>query len=138
MLKVVTERALKDKTLMRYLVVKKGNASPEVIVWTRSQYPVEVSLGITRECTHHDYMKRHNISLSDISSVGTVCCNVQTQRAEVSVLPWDIPAPKGDRLRVAKAAVAFVKKHPELLSDVQYEWNEYLWLKRQEKLAGRK
>ncbi|MBR6231502.1 MAG: hypothetical protein IKQ99_00195 [Alphaproteobacteria bacterium] len=67
-----------------------------------------------------------------------MCYNVQTQRAEVSVLPWDIPAPKGDRLRVVKAAVAFVKKHPELLSDVQYEWNEYLWLKRQEKLAGRK
>lgn len=116
---------------MRYFVLRKKETSPEVVVWTRSQYPVEVSLGITRECTHHDYWKKHNISPADVSSVGTVCYDIRSGRTEVSALPWDTPAPKGEKLLVRKAAVFFVKNHPELMPDVQYEWNEHLWLKRQ-------
>ena len=123
---------------MRYFILKKESVSPEVVLWTKSQYPVEVNLGITRECTHHDYWKKHNISPSDVSSVGTVCYDVRSGRTEISVLPWDIPTTKRERLLVRKAAISFVKNHPELLPDVQYEWNECLWLKRQEKSGGRK
>ena len=123
---------------MRYLVLKKENASPEVVVWSKSQYPIEVNLGITRECTHRDYIKKNNISPSDVSSLGMVYHDVRRGDTRISVLPWDTPAPKGDILRVRRAAFSFIKKNPDLLPDVQYEWNEYLWLKRQEGLRRHK
>ena len=121
---------------MRYLVFKK--ATPKIVIWTKSQFPVEVSFGVTRECTHYDYMKQHGMSMSDISSVGMVYYDVHSKRMEVSVLPWDTPSPKRDKMLVRKEAFAFVKNHPELMTDVQYEWNEFLQLKCLEKSAGRK
>ena len=116
---------------MRYLIIKKEKASPEIIIWTKSQYPVEINLGVTRECTHGDYMIQNRIPRTDIASAGWTYHDIKTGRTEVSVLPWDIPTSKEDISSIKAATKAFVKNHPDLMSDVQYEWNEHLWQKRQ-------
>jgi len=124
---------------MRYLVIKKENAPSDVVIWTKSQYQVPVKLGVTRECSHRDYLRKNNIPFEDVSSVGMIYRDLNSGRTEVSVLPWDTPAPEGDTVLVKSALKNFIQEHSELKSDIQYDWNEYqAWIKRREELLGRK
>ncbi|MBO7483566.1 MAG: hypothetical protein J6T55_00365 [Alphaproteobacteria bacterium] len=124
---------------MRYLVVKQENSSPEVIIWTKSQHQVPVKQGITRECSHRDYLRAHKIPFENALAIGNVAYDPRSGKSNVEVLPWDAPEKHEDTLLVQKAAVSFYKAHPELKDEIQSDWNQYVaWLKRREELLGRK
>ena len=125
---------------MRYVVVKNENSTHSVHIWTKSQHQVPVKLGITRECSHRDYLRKNNIPFTDVSSVGMVYCDPQSGKQEISVLPWDTPAPEEDSALVLKKAASFCKENPDLKNEVQSDWYEYQsWLqKAKEFAAGRK
>jgi len=124
---------------MRYLVIKKENSSPEVIIWTKSQHQVPVKQGITRECSHRDYLRKNNIPFENALSIGNVSYNPTTGQSNVEVLPWDGPERNDDTFLIQKATVAFYKAHPELSGEIQEDWNAYIaWVKRREELLGRK
>ena len=124
---------------MRYLVVKKENSSPEVIIWTKNQHQVPVKQGITRECSHRDYLRAHNIPFENALAIGNVGYDPKTGKTNVEVLPWDAPEKNEDPVLIQKAVVSFYKSHPELKDEIQSDWNQYLaWLKRREELLRRK
>ena len=126
---------------MRYVVVKNENASREIAIWTKSQHRVMVkNPGITRECSHRDYLRKNNIPFENVTSIGLVYYNPKTDQMEVSVLPWDTPAPEEDDFLIRKATVDFCKKNTDLTDEILADWNEYkAWQKRaQESMAARK
>ena len=126
---------------MRYAVIKKENSPRDVVVWAKSQHRIIVkNPGITRECSHRDYLRENNIPFENVTSIGMVYYNPKTEAMEVSVLPWDTPAPEEDDFLVRKATVDFCKQHMDLVDEIQADWNEYkAWQKRvQELMAARK
>ena len=125
---------------MRYLVIKKENSSREAIVWTKSQHAIEIKPNITRECSHRDYLRKNNIPYSDVSSVGMIYCNPQTGEQEISVLPWETPAPEEDSKLVQEQAASFCKNNSDIQNEIQADWNQYKdWQRRaMEFAAGRK
>lgn len=122
---------------MRYVVVKNKDSTLSVHIWPKSQHQVPVKQGITRECSHRDYLRKNNISFSDVSSIGMIYCDPQSGKQEISVLPWDTPAPEGDSILVKKQALSFCKNNPDLKSEIQSDWNEYQnWLQRAKEFAA--
>ena len=124
---------------VRYLVIKKENSSPEVIIWTKSQHRIPVKHRETRECSHRDYLRNNNIPFEKVLSVGDVRYNLQTGETKVMALPWDHPEKNDDICLIQKATISFYKASPELAAEIQTDWNEYqAWLKCREELLGRK
>ena len=122
---------------MRFVVVKKEDSAPEVVIWTKSQHQVPVRQGITRECSHRDYLRNNKIPFEKALSIGNVSYNPVTGQSNVEILPWDAPDKKDDAFLIQKAVVSFYKGHPELKNEIQEDWNAYVaWLKRREELLG--
>ena len=125
---------------MRYLVIKNEDSTRSVHIWTKSQHQISVKKGITRECSHRDYLRNNAIPFSNVSSIGMIYCDPQSGKREISVLPWDIPAPEEDSILVLKEAVSFCKENPDLKDEIQSDWYEYqTWLQKAKEFAvGRK
>jgi len=125
---------------MRYVVVKGKDSDSFVHIWTKSQHPVPVKLGITRECSHRDYLRQNNIPFTDVSSIGMIYYDPATGKREVSPLPWDTPAPEKDTALILEELSSFLKKYPDLKDEIQADWNEYqAWIRRSREFsAGRK
>ena len=119
---------------MRYIVIKKENSSPEIVIWAKSQYRDSKN----RECSHRDYLRNNHIPFEKVLSIGNVSYDPKTGKSNVEALPWDGPEKKDDPSLIQKAVVEFYKGHPELASEIQENWNQYqAWLKqREELLAG--
>ena len=122
---------------MRFVVVKKDNSAPEVVVWPKSQYQVTIRQGVTRQCSHREYLDNNNIPYENAISVGNVSYNPATGQSNVEFLPWNSPDKKDDAFLIQKATVSFYKNHPELKNEIQEDWNAYVeWLRRREELLG--
>jgi len=122
---------------MRYVVIKKENSSPQAVIWTKSQHAIEIKPNITRECSHRDYLRKNNIPFTDVSSIGMVYCDPQTGKQEISVLPWDTPAPEEDSALVQNEATSFCENNPDLKNEIQADWNEYkAWQKKAMEFAA--
>ena len=124
---------------MRYVVINKEDSSKDVYIWSKSQHQVPIKQGITRECSHRDFLRAKGIPFEKVSSIGMIYCNPKTNQKEVSVLSWSNPAPEEDSLLVQKELDIFCQKYPDLKNEMQADWNEYqAWKKRsQELLAAR-
>ncbi len=124
---------------MRYLVIKKEDSCPEVIIWTKSQHRIQVKHRGTRECSHRDYLRNNNIPFEKVLSVGDVRYDPQTGKTEVMTLPWDGPEQNDDILLIRKATISFYRSCPALAPEIQADWNDYLaFLKLREEVLGRK
>ena len=113
---------------MRYLVIEKENSSPEVVIWTKSQYRIPYRKNTTRECSHRDYLSKNNISYEDAISIGCVYYDSATGQSEVQVLPWDSPKKHDDIPLIQREVVRFHKQNPELADEIKKDWQEFqIW-----------
>ena len=116
---------------MRYVVVKNEDSTRSVHIWVKSQHQIPIKQGITRECSHRDYLRKNNIPFSNVSSIGMIYYDPQSGNQEISVLPWDTPAPDEDSILVKKQAISFCKNNPDLKNEIQSDWREYqAWLQK--------
>ena len=118
---------------MRYLVVRKKHFPPFVAIWTQSQFRVEIQPNITRECSHVDYLKKHHISNSDVSSVGMVYYDCNTGTKTIQPASWTVPPLPDDEELVRKALISFCQNNPDLKDEIQYDWKEYKVLEKRYK-----
>ena len=122
---------------MRFVVVKKEDSAPEVIIWTKSQYQVTVKQGITRQCSHREYLDNNNIPYENVISVGNVSYNPASGQSNVDFLSWDSPDKKDDASLIQRATISFYKNHPELQNEIQKDWNAYVsWLKKSQEILA--
>lgn len=122
---------------MRYIVSKKENSSPTIAIWPKSLHRIVQKNNQDRECSHRDYLRNNNIPFTDVSSLGLVYCDPQTKQMEVSVLPWDTPAPSEDAFLVQKKVLSFLKEHPELKKEIQEDWDQYqAWVKKSQEMSA--